>query len=80
MSETATEQETEAPAGPVPVSSGSYALYHTPKGGVHLVYRPFGTEEDQHLDIPPFVIGMAKKAAGGQDLGPLGALLIPGGE
>jgi len=69
--------EPEAPAPPVPASAGSYALYHTPAGGIHLVYRPFGAEEDQHLDVPPFVIAMARKAAGGGDLGPLGALLMP---
>ncbi len=69
--------EQEAPPAPVPVSAGSYALFHTPKGGVHLVYRPFGADQDQHLDVPPFVIKMAKSAAGGSDLGPLGALLIP---
>jgi hypothetical protein len=63
---------------PQPVSSGTYALYHTPQGGIHLVYRPVGAAEDQHLDVPPFVIKMASKAAGGGDLGPLGALLLPG--
>ena len=29
------------------------------------------------MDVPAFVVGMARKAAGGQDLGPLGALLLP---
>lgn len=69
---------TASPAPPpVPVSAGSYALYHTPAGGIHLVYRPFGTDTDQHLDVPAFVVTMARKAAGGGDLGPLGALLLP---
>lgn len=77
MSTQATQAPAPAPAPPVPASAGSYALYHTPQGGVHLVYRPFGSEEDQHLDVPPFVIAMARKAAGGGDLGPLGALLLP---
>lgn len=77
MSVQTTEPDAPAPSGPVPASAGSYALYHTPQGGIHLVYRPFGSEEDQHLDVPPFVIAMARKAAGGGDLGPLGALLIP---
>lgn len=72
-----TEAAVAVPAAPVPASAGSYALYHTPAGGIHLVYRPFGATEDQHLDVPPFVISMARKAAGGGDLGPLGALLLP---
>lgn len=74
----ALKQEPPAPpAPPTPVSAGSYALYHTPAGGIHLVYRPFGAEEDQHLDVPPFVITMARRAAGTGDLGPLGVLLLP---
>lgn len=67
-------QRSVAPA-PVPLSHGSYAIYGTPEGGLHLVYRTKGSEKDDHLEVPSFVLGMARKAAAGQDLGPLGFLL-----
>jgi hypothetical protein len=63
------EAETRSPSGPTPFSVGSYALYRTPKGGIHLVYRPKGAEEDTHIDIPPMIVKMAEKAATGPNGG-----------
>lgn len=66
MTDVETRPETPAaPAPPVPVSQGTYALFETPAGGLHLVYRVKGAETDTHMDIPRFVIDMAAKAAGG---------------
>lgn len=64
---------------PAPVSCGRYALYETPGGGRHLVYRPDGEAEDQHVDIPPFIMNMAQKAMNGEGPGLLGKLM-GGGE
>jgi hypothetical protein len=55
--------------GPSPFSQGTYALFNTKKGGIHLVYRASGTEDDTHLDIPPMVVKMAQKAADGKSGG-----------
>lgn len=63
------------PAPPAPVSCGRYALYETPGGGRHLVYRPDGEDEDQHVDIPAFIMNMAQKAMNGEGPGLLGKLM-----
>ena len=70
-----TAPESEVVVRPTPISHGSYALYPTPSGGLHLVYRVKGSEADGHIDIPAFVINAASTMAGDQDLGPLAALL-----
>ena len=57
---------TELVAPPEPLSQGTYALFQTPKGGLHLVYRAKGAEEDTHMEIPPFVVAMAQKMANGE--------------
>lgn len=45
--------EAEVQPAPVLVHSGTYALYETPDGGRHLVYRRDGEDADTHLpDIP----------------------------
>jgi hypothetical protein len=51
------------------VSQGTYALYETPKGGIHLVYRPEGASEDQHMDIPPLAVQAARSMSGMPDGG-----------
>lgn len=64
------------PAAPVPDSQGTYAVYRTPRGAIHLVYRPEGVDEDQHLEIPAMIVNMAEKAAAGENVGgPFGKML-----
>jgi hypothetical protein len=70
-----TEQPAEIMVRPVPLSHGSYALYPTPSGGLHLVYRVKGSDQDGHMEIPAFVVETAAKMAGDEDLGPLAVLL-----
>lgn len=72
-----TQTPEQAAAGPVPISAGRYALYDTPQGGKHLVYKPDGTDEDQHIEIPGFIVSMAEKAASGGGIAPgmLGRLI-----
>ena len=67
--------ETEITA-PIPDSQGTYAVYRTPKGAIHLVYRPIGIEEDQHIEIPAMIVNMAERAAAGESVGgPFGKLI-----
>ena len=51
--------------------SGTFALYQDPDGGVHLSYRPDGTQEDQHLNAPPALLRMMQGL--GEGAGPLAA-------
>ena len=70
------QERAEEPAAPVPDSAGTYAVYRTPKGAIHLVYRPQGAEEDQHMEIPAMIVSMAERAAAGDNIGgPFGKML-----
>lgn len=59
----------EASAAPVPDSQGTYAVYRTPKGAIHLVYRPEGAEEDQHMEVPAFAVELMDRAQAGEQIG-----------
>lgn len=66
-----------APAGmPVLLHSGTYAVYRTPDGGMHVTYRRESAldentgewvavdESDEHLpEMPPMIVGMLRKMA-----------------
>lgn len=54
------------------MSKGVYSIYKTTEGGMHISYRPEGTEEDQHLPVPPALMSMMIAASEGK--GPLGRL------
>jgi hypothetical protein len=66
-----------APDRVAPSSQGTYAIYDTPAGGYHLAYRPKDATADEHLEIPPFIVKMARNAAEGKVPipGPLGKLV-----
>lgn len=71
--EVSTDQLDSTPTnGPAPLVSGSFALYEMKDGGMHLVYRLMGSDQDVHQDFPAFVVKMAMQAAEGK--GPLGHL------
>jgi hypothetical protein len=52
------------------VVKGVYSIYKTEEGGMHIAYRPDGSEEDQHLPVPPAMMAMMLAASEGK--GPLG--------
>lgn len=54
------------------MSGGIYSIYKTVEGGMHIAYRPDGTEEDQHLPLPAPMVAMMFAAAEGK--GRLGRL------
>lgn len=62
------------PAAPELLSSGTYATYRTPGGGLVISYRPVDATEDQMLSLPPKIIALAERFAAGDMPGPLGAL------
>lgn len=71
-------QTPAAPATPTPKMKGTFALYDTDKGGLHLVYRSDDNpDQDQHIPVPAFIVSMAQRAAsgGGLDAGMLGKLM-----
>ncbi len=54
------------------VSKGIYSIYKTQDGGMHVSYRPEGTEDDMHLPIPAMLMQMMLAASEGK--GPMGRL------
>lgn len=54
------------PDAPIPDSQGTYAVYRTPRGAIHLVYRPQGAEEDQHIEVPAMAVALMDKAQRGE--------------
>lgn len=54
------------------MSKGVYSIYKTTEGGMHISYRPDGTETDCHLPVPPALVAMMMSAAEGR--GPLARL------
>lgn len=65
-----------AGGSPVEISKGAYGIYATPEGGMHIVYRPKGVDEDAHLPIPPAMMRMMlAKGTGGGRLNQLKALI-----
>lgn len=60
-----------------PASQGTYALYELPDGGLHLAYRAAGAGADEHIDVPAFVVKMARNMADGKGPlpGPFGSMV-----
>jgi hypothetical protein len=54
------------------VSKGSYSIYKTGDGGMHIAYRAEGAGEDGHMPIPAMMLQMMIAATEGK--GPLGRL------
>ena len=44
-----------------PSVSGTFALFDTPNGGVHVVVRFAGEETERHKDIPPHLAAFARQ-------------------
>ena len=54
------------------VSKGVYSIYKTDEGGMHISYRPEGSEEDAHMPVPAMMLQMMIAATEGK--GPLGRM------
>jgi hypothetical protein len=55
--------EHAAPAAPVALLEGTFALYHY-KGGFMIAWRKKGEENDRHMPIPAFIVQTAASASG----------------
>lgn len=53
-----TEQEPEL------IAAGKFALYKTPKGGMHLSMLVEGETEPRHMEIPAMMVKMMMRRAG----------------
>jgi hypothetical protein len=53
----------EAEAVPEPFMVGTFALFNTPDGGVHLVLRD-GAGTEHHHEVPGFVVALAREGNG----------------
>jgi hypothetical protein len=60
--------QVDTPTEPLPVLSGTFALYDLPSGGVHVVARFAGEDHERHRDIPPFAVAMARRLLGKIDV------------
>jgi hypothetical protein len=51
-----------------PRFSGTFSVYDTPDGGIHIAWIPNGIddEETQHIDIPGFAVNLIKKMQAGE--------------
>lgn len=45
--------------------AGTFALFDTPAGGLHLVYRPEGAQQDVHQEIPAAAVALFTAAQAG---------------
>jgi hypothetical protein len=54
--------------------SGTFAVFDTPSGGLHLAFRPDGAEEDTHVPIPAVAAELLRRAASGETIGPAALL------
>jgi hypothetical protein len=52
---------------------GSFSVYKTDEGGLHLAFRLAGAEEDGHVPVPAGIVRLALSAASGK--GPLGMIM-----
>lgn len=57
---TDTERAELTELDPVPLLKGKFAVYETPAGGVHLVVRSDEDTEDRHVEVPPYLVKLAK--------------------
>lgn len=48
---------------PTKVAAGKFAIYQTPKGGMHLTLQVDGEEEPRHMDFPPLMVKMILRKA-----------------
>jgi Mn-containing catalase len=48
---------------PIKVASGKFALWQTPKGGMHLTLQVEGEEEPRHVEIPSMMVKMMMRKA-----------------
>lgn len=49
---------------PTPLAKGKFALYQTPKGGMHLSLHVDGENEPRHIEIPAMMLKLMMRRGG----------------
>ena len=55
------DTDIDTTADPTPLMRGRFSLYETVQGGYHLTWRAEGEDVDQHAEVPPMVVKLARK-------------------
>lgn len=55
-------------AAPTPRFSGTFSVFDTPGGGIHVAWLPdeADVEDTQHFEIPGFAVGILRKLQRGE--------------
>jgi hypothetical protein len=56
---------------PEPRVKGRFALFDTPDGGIHIAYRPEGSDKDEHFQLPGKVMKFAQAFSEGKLTNPM---------
>lgn len=62
----AAPETAQALTEPEMVSEGTYRIYRTPTGALHIAYRTAESTEDAHFEIQPFIVKLAEQAMNGE--------------
>lgn len=74
------EQPTEvALPEPVLLLKGKFGIFETPEGGIHLVFKLEGQDEDKHMEFTPFMLKAMQMAFPGKG-NPLQMLRLGSGQ
>lgn len=64
------QTDTQAPAAvadpPTPFLKGIFSIFDLPDGGILIVYRPEGAENDEHIPIPAVLAQVLRGMRAGQ--------------
>jgi hypothetical protein len=65
MSDTGNEVAVSTP-DPSLLIKGAFGIWETPEGGIHLVFRLDGDQEDKHMEFSPFMLKAMQMALPGK--------------
>jgi hypothetical protein len=60
------EGQEVAPVTPTLLIKGAFGVFETPDGGIHLVLRLEGADEDKHMEFSPMMLKAMKMAFPGK--------------
>lgn len=72
--------EIEVSNKPKPFMTGTYALFRTEDGGVHVSYSTADSDETNHVQIPAMIFNMAMKMANGENFNPMSLFQVMRGK
>lgn len=64
---------------PVLLLKGKFGIFETPEGGIHLVFKLEGQDEDKHMEFTPFMLKAMQMAFPGKG-NPLQMLRLGSGQ